>query len=734
MEFSYSTNKLDKLQIGDAIEAMQTRAKDLRVSFERRWYDNNFFDDGYHFRYMQRSQNKIVDLSQNSTIWSPMRSIPKSSRQIRGISNLLASRQFIPIVYPEHISTTQFPPSQQMDPQTQQPTMVPNPEYKMALEEAKRVAKASGHYLTDEWKNQNLIEKLAFMIILTAKHGISYIQIWPDSVEEAIKTQVFDAFDVYVIGNYTNLEDCPFIIKTRPRLISEIKADENYELEQVLKINPDNRFASSEIKEAYSKARFGGLGNSDNAATVIEKEAFIKEYIDDLNTARIRQQKNGDRILQGKKKGDKIIRHTFVAGNITLKDEYVNLPGYPLVDLRFEPGPLYQVPLIERFIPANKSLDLVVSRVERFLHTMVAGSWSVKSGEPQEPTNTAGGQVFNYNTTPPIQNALTNVPPFVFNFMGLLESFMEEQGVTTTALGKIPPGVRAHAAIESLKESEFANLSIASDRVKDTIKKISEKIFDYTDHYFVTPKTVYFMDKGEPSYFDIIGGSAIGRRKEVGVDTPQDVIPIKKDYRVDIEVQSGLAYTHEGRKEAAKQLGEYLTSVAQLGLVSPEVVKVYFRQMLDTFQFGQTSEIMDAMDQFEGEGMMTDKQLDAIKVAVLETFKDLMDKGLLPTTEQRIDETKVGVAEVIKDTKLLDQKTPEKEDKGPSRSISFKDLPPAGKEQLAAQAGIEIDAGEIEADEQEEAQTEMAVKQEEMRLKEKSIEQKGETSAVTKGK
>ena len=58
-----------------------------------------------------------------------------------------------------------------------------------------------------------------------------------------------------------------------------------------------------------------------------EKEAFIKEYLNDENMSRIRAQKNGEQILKGKKKYDPVIRHTFVEGNISVKDEYVNLAG-----------------------------------------------------------------------------------------------------------------------------------------------------------------------------------------------------------------------------------------------------------------------------------------------------------------------------------------------------------------------------------------------------------------------
>ncbi len=712
--YEYSTNKLDKRQIGQAVDDMMTADKNLRWSFERRWYDNNHFDDGHHFRYQSRTQNKIVDLSQASTLWAPMRSIPKASRQIRGVANLLTSRNFIPVIYPEKVSSIQFPSIPTQDPKTGQTVMAPNPQYKQALEEAKRIAKASGHWMSEEFKKMGLTEKLAFMTLLTTKHGVSFIEVWPDPIKETLNNMVLDAFDVHLNGSLNEIEDCPHIIKSKPRLISEIKADERFDLEQVMQINPDNRYASSDIKEAYSKSRYGGLGGTDSTATVIEKEAFIKEYLDDDNMARIRQQEDGGEILKRHKKGDMVIRQVFAAGNITLKDSYLNLPGYPIVDFRMEPGPIYQVPLLERLKHQNKSLDMVVSRVERFLHTMVAGSWSVKSGEPTEPTNSAGGQIFKYNTTPPIQNPISSIPPFVFSFMGMLESFIEEQGVTTSALGKLPKGVKANAAIESLKESEFANLAIPMERMRGTVRRIAEKMLDYADDYFVKPQTVYYLEKGEPQYFDIIGASALQKRKELKIDEgqPLDAIPIKRDYRVDIEIESGLAYTREGQRLAAKELGDYLIQLAQpgLGLVSPEVIKAYFRRLLEVYQFGSASEIMEAMDEYGANGQMTDQQVETIKVAVAQVMSDMVEAGVLPTAEQRLEENKLAAIEVLEDTGGGQPK--QEPDKGPSKSISFKDLPPGGKVQLAGQAGIQIDEGEIrqkEAEQQAMEQDKLAI-------------------------
>lgn len=730
LQMNYSTSSLDKAQIGMVVEDMKVRAKEQRWNFERRWYDNNFFDDGKHFRYMSRIQNKIVDLSAASTIWAPMRSIPKASRQIRGVANLLASRQFVPIVYPEKISITQYPPLRQFNPRTGQIDERPNPEYQQARDEAKRVAQSTGHWLTQEYKKQNLLQKLTLMILLAAKHGVSFIQVWPDSIGETIKSMVMDAFEVYTLGHLTELEDEPYVIKSRPRLISEIKADERFDIEQVLKINPDNRYASSEIKEAYSKARYGGFGNPDQAASVIENEAFIKEYLNKDNMARIARQSNSAQILRRRKEGDPIIRQVFVAGNITLRDEYLNIPGYPLVDLRLEPGPMYQVPLIERFIPANKSYDLVVSRVERYLHTMVTGSWSVKTGEPAEPNNSAAGQVFKYNTTPPVQNPIAPIPQFVFNFMELLGGLMEEQGVTTTALGKIPTGVKANAAIESLKESEYANLSIPMDRVKDCVKRISEKMLDYVDDYFVSPQTVYYMEKGEPQYFDVIGATALSKRQELGInDHPADVVPIKRDYRVDIEVESGLGYTRESEKAAARELGDWMVQMTQLGMMSPEVVKIYTQKLFETYRFGSTQELIEALDEGGGMGNLTQTQIDAIKIAVLEVLKDAQVIG--PKADEKlIDSTKIGTVEALRDTGMIKKNKPE-ERKAPSQSIPFKDLPPEGKVQMASQAGIQLDANQIRADEMADKIAEERKQDREFKLKEKQSSQKG-TNAFRK--
>lgn len=705
---NFNTSRISTRDSGQLVEEMMASARDTRSKFERKWYDNNFFDDGYHFRYLSRAQNKIVDVSSKIDSWNPIRAIPKASRQIRGVANLLTANDFIPIVYPEKVNREAFVKTI-VDPTSGQPIKQLSPEFEMAQQESKRVAKMSGHWLMEEFKNQDIAEKLAQMILLAAKHNVSFMQIWPDANEEKIKTQVYDAFDIYLLGDLDNLHEQPFVGKGVKRMIAEIKANELFDEGQRMLINPDNRYASSEIKEAYMNARYGRSGASDRNATIILKEFFIREYLDEYNSERIRKQKNAGNILGSRKAGDPVIRHVWVAGNIWLRDVYEDLPTYPFVEYRMEPGPIYSTPLIERFIPANKSLDIISSRIERYTNSFPLGIMLKRQGEQINVSNIAGGQQVEYKTIPPSFEQQAPLPNHVFNYLSVLTNFIEEQGVTTTTLGKLPSGVKSGKAIESLKESEYSNLVIAQRRLRQTVQEIAYRFMDLADRFFVTPQTYSFLEKGEPTYFDIVGKTAIDKRKEINVnDLPDGVVPISKEYKVEIEVQSGLAYTKEGQKIAAKELGDYMVQLLQIGVVTPEVFKVFIETFLEAYQFGPVSEFMEALSQAGESGGLSYQQIQAVKIAVLEVLKDAGVVG--PEFEQTlVDSTKVGVAEALKDTGMLDRQNNESTTtKPPSQSLSFKDLPPEGKVQMAANAGIQLDQNSLEAEEQIKQATELA--------------------------
>ena len=653
----FSTSKYSRDQMGIVVDDITTMYKSSRRTHERRWYDNNFFDDGFHFRYLSRQQNKIVDVSNNANIYNPLRAIPIASRQIRGIANLLASQDPIPVAYPEKVNKANYPAIEAVDPTTGQPVQQENPEYQQAMQLAKDIAKKTGHWLKEEFKKQELLEKLALMLILTQKHSISLLKIWPDAIEERIRTTVRDAFDTYFDGSLNELEDCPVIIETGKVTVAQIKANEMFDDEQKQKISPDNRHASSEIKEAYMNQRYGRDTGNDQAVSLILKEAFIKEYLDEKNEARIRTQDDADKILRKRKKGDIVIRQVFSAGGVWLRDKYTHLTEYPLVEFRMEPGPLYSVPQIERFIPQNKSYDMIVSRAERIIHASTTGILLRQQGQQFNISNEAGAQVVDYNGVAPQWLGMPELSQSLFNVLGVIKQNIDEQGVTLSTTGKLPSGVKGYQAIESLKESEYSNLVISNRRFRQTVKRIAEKFLDIADDYFVSPQTVYLLERGEPQYFDIVGNSAFEQGKKLRDENPyanKDIVPLKKECYVDIEVESNLGYTQEGRKAAAKELADLMVQMMKLPVppIPPEAVAIFLQQLLKTYQFGPTEEMMEAIETYIGDGGAAgvgQETLDMIKLAVLEVHKDLQGSPTMPTSEQRIDEGKVAVAEVAKD-------------------------------------------------------------------------------------
>lgn len=635
-----ATAKIETKGIAQTVEELRTLAGNQRKTFARHWYDNNFFDDGHHYRFISRTTGRIVDMTDRSSLYSPRRAIPKASRQIRGMANLLLSNDYIPVIKPEKVNMYQE--GAQDD-----------------VQQAKLIAKRVGHWITEEWKNQDFDIKLAQMVLLTLKNSVSYMQVFPDPVEEAIKTMIYDAFDIYLINDYTSIYDSPFIGKEIPKTVPELKANEWFDKTQLGRITPDNRYASDEIKEAYLASKFGKAGRaSDVNATLILKEYFIKEYMNKDNRERIRKQKNGGEILKDKKEGDPVIRQVFCSGKVWLRDEYVNLTEYPFVDLRWEPGRIYQVAPIERFIHANKSLDSVMSRLERFIHTMNVGVWLKRKGENFKIANVAGGLVGEYENVPPQQMNLANFPASTFNFIDLLNTFIEEQGVSTSALAKVPKGVKAWGAIESLKASEFANLYIPIKQLKDTIKRITEKMLDIADRNFLSQQTVMRLEKGEPDYFDVIGnyGYELRNDKLEGAGLTDGVIPLKKDYGVDIQIESGLGYTEEGKKGRMMEIANFMLGLGEAGLVPPAALKAVVQKLMEIFKFGPAADMMEALDGMENMGQMSPDQLDEMKVALLETLRDAQGAGLFKQDPQeQVDLTKVGVAEVIKDTGLADR-------------------------------------------------------------------------------
>ena len=678
-EFSKTTTA----SIGKAIEDLCTDAITRRSGHERRWYDNNFFDDGYHFRVISRKTGRVIDHAYQNSGYIE-RAIPRASRQIRGVANLLFAAEPYPVIFPQRITIESFKSNGQFD----------ELGYKQALDNAKTVARKQGIWVANEWEELDLPLKLIDMILLAAKNSVSWIQIYSDTEKQELKAEVYDAFDVIVYGDRRETSDLPFITKTCPMDIKEVFKDSRFDPSMVEKLTPDNRYATSDIKDAYMRIRFGAkVGDEKKGnATIIIKESFLKEVLTDNNWKDAAEKSEDNGSMDGKNPGDGIMRHVFSAGGVTLRDEYVDYDKYPLVPFRFEPGSIYQVPFIERFIPQNKSLDIIVSRLEKWINSMIVGVYQKRKGENFQVSNFPGGQVVEYETTPLSQMQNGTVGSTPFSVLELLNRYIDEQGASTSALAQIPTGVKAARAIEGIKATEYANLKTSTLMLKDTIKKITELMLERTDKDYLNPHEISSIKDGEPQYFDVIGQRGMDLSQKINMGLPQGIIPIKKDLKVRIEIEPGLGLTMEGKKDAMESLMETIAKFMQLNpnIVSMDAFVMMFKKYLETFGYGSTEELMEAMETGAKDQGITDENIQKMQIAMLTAMRDAGVAG--PEADKKlVDSTKVGVAEALKDTGVIDQLTkattpvPDNPELAP---IPYKDAPEDIKRQMEANAGL----------------------------------------------
>jgi hypothetical protein len=389
----------------------------------------------------------------------------------------------------------------------------------------------------------------------------------------------------------------------------------------------DNLLAESRIKDAYLRQRFGTSLNAANTGTVIINEAYVKEALSEANYEIIKKQQDADIILAGKRMGQPIIRQLVCTQlGKTLYDHYTSLSIYPYADFRLEPGYMYQVSQIERFIPANKSLDAVMSRLEGFVHTMVTGIWAKKKGEGFKITNQYGGQIVEYDNQPPQAIPSAAFPNQVFNFISLLNGFIEEQGLTMNTLAQVPTGVKAFKAIESLKQSELNNLQIPLNQLHKTVKRIAQIYLEYGDEYFSRPHEVPQENKDDYDYYDVIGNRALKARESLGMDT-SNLVPIKKDAKIKIEVDNNAAYTEEGKRTQLLDLMNTLSPLFQQQILPPDVLKLMAQELLDSFKVGSLQEVLESLDTIQPQASFTDQDISKVKLGVLQVMNDLKKGG-----------------------------------------------------------------------------------------------------------
>lgn len=642
----------DSRAIGQMVEDMTFQAIMRRRAWERRWYNTNWFDDGLHFRVMSKRTGQVIDHIQRNSGFIE-RAIPRASKQVRGIGALLLTPEYYPVVYPERIIEEKF--------RNKMTGQVDQQAYQQEQERAKEEARRRGIFLTTTWEDELQLElKLADMILLTAKNGISYLKVYTDPHTKRVTASVHDAFDVIHYGDVRELDDLPFLTFTKAMDFNEVISDERFDEDKRRELSPDNRYATSEIKEAYMRARYGSKLNAQNLNTINVKETFIKEYLSEDNWDQAKQLGEDTGAMEGKSRGDVIMRHPFSAGGVCLLDEYIDYDNYPSAELRFESGYLYQVPLMERFIPLNKSQDIVVTRIEKWINTMVTGIYRVRKGENFIIANIPGGQKVQYEGTPPDQMTIGNVGSTPFQFMEMTDKYIEEQGLSSTNISQLPNNI-ANNTIENIQQQEYTNMKFATDRLKACVTRVGELIMERADKDYIHPVDISYKEDKEVKYFSVIGSRGKKAYDKVSKRLPTDLVILNRKAKIRIEADKGFGLTQDGRRQALEVLMKEMVNLYQLGFLGSEAMSMLVKRFVEEYGYGSTEEFMEAVENGVTQGQMSQQQINQMKMAILQVLKDVkmtgpdLEKKLMDHNDANLQTTKVGVLQTLKDSGLLEQ-------------------------------------------------------------------------------
>lgn len=536
---------------------------DARFKYERNWYLADNFWDGNHFVWWRQSTGTIDRVKPpKGTL---LRQVPKLKKQFEAMANLIVANDPRWVAYPD------------IDEEK-----VTNEE---SLKKTIDIAAKRRKWLENIWDTENMKGKIIDWVIAALKFPHATMEVYTDPLTRKQKVAVWEPFDTLWKPDVNDIDDSPIFIKCVSRSEEDVRNNPDYTIPDDMEFVLEQRFSSSDMKEMRQMEKFGNFGIEAKSGTGLLKECYIKDYDKDNKP---------------------IMRLVTVFAKQVIRNTIVPYKRYPFSVLRLQSGPFYQQSYLESLMPTNKSIDLIVSNIETFFHTMTRGKYLKHKNSTVTRITNESGDFIEYDVDKPEQLQLANLPSYVFNHLANLEKWIEERTVSAATTGKVPRGIRAYKAIEALKQSDFANMGTPVVFLEEALERVAELINEQADVYMTEPQTVQRLNEENPDYFSVVGASSYN--ESMG----EDVVPISGSTRIDVKIESGLSYTEEGKRQTMMEL-------YQLGLVPAE-------EVLKSFRFSNVGAMLSKA--------IAEKQMSMIDTPDFQALPDDLKKVILDTLMQ----------------------------------------------------------------------------------------------------
>lgn len=484
------------------VEGLATKLRDSRLNFEKRWYLVDRFLAGNHFEVWRPMTNEIGKIVFPRGL--NIRPIHYAIRIGEGIMNNLVAADPQWKIFPRDVS------------------VVENEETR---KEKIKNSKIVASFMDSFYDTENIRDKISEMVWNGIKYGFSVIEIfWANNRPQV---RVVDNFDILFDPLVKDIQDSNIIIKETSVDVDFVEKNEVYrnfyfeKYKEELKLKPDEKISGSSFKEVRIKEKYGSKVFENK---VILRECWIR-----------------------KPEGGYEVRH-ICQGKILFEEYYEKLKRPPFVSWSFLPEPLLQTSFIERMVPLNRALDIVLAQIEAWARTVAIGRMLKMKDVNIERILGEQGEIIN--VAGPL-NSIQWLPhpeigATVFNFLVELKSLMGETAAATAAMGRVPKGAKVgYKLVESLKAAEVSSIQHGVRHLEGVLERLAETILMMIYYFSETPLQVNYKDE----IYEIISAE----KKNLF----SKAIPISDaDFGIDVSIESGLAYTTEAKRALAIELAK----------------------------------------------------------------------------------------------------------------------------------------------------------------------------------
>jgi len=481
-----------------------------RKKHEMRWYIGDNFLENNHFL---KALNQLGQLEQiKFPTGIQIRPIPRAKKQIKSMVNLVLSNDPRWNIYPRPTIDLKKDPN--------------------AMAQYDETVRRLGQWFDDLWYFLDLKDQIRKLVTYGYKYNVGYIEIGGDP-EGNIFCDAYEPYDIWHESGISELKETSFLIKGVSRTLQYIKnvkgqdSQPLYDPNATAQLKAESRLALSDWKNIrlleQNKGATKGI-EDERIARVFLKECWVKD-------------------------GEEWTLVTESQGK-TLREAKTGLKDLPFAAYSPQEGLLYQASELEDLIPMNKGIDIQAAMLEGYARTVAVARLLKQKMTKVTRSIGENGEIIEWEgAQPPVWLEPSAAPSSSVQVLQIYRDLMDEIGTSVVSFGKVPRGVKAAAALEQLKNVEYANAQTPIDRLAKTLEEVAEKILDTGSRYFTEPVTIPHVTDGKPDPFQLVGENSVASFNE-----QSGAIPISAQYMVKVEIESGVAYTEEGKRDAIMQL------------------------------------------------------------------------------------------------------------------------------------------------------------------------------------